>query len=78
MIGWAPFFEPLNAVQQWWYLLLIPMSFGISMMYRAIRSFEYAHYWRSVLVTTGQIVGCIALLAIVLGLWVQVMVPILN
>lgn len=78
MIAWIPFYEPFNEAQQWWYLLLLPMSFGISMMYRAIRDNEYAHYWRNVLITTGQIVGCIALLAIALGLWVQFVVPVLN
>ena len=78
MIGWIPFVEPMNALQTWWYLLLIPMSFGISMMYRALRDSDYTLYWRSVFVTTGQIVACIAILAVLLGLWVQVVIPLIN
>lgn len=78
VIGWIPFLEPLNAAQTWWYVLIIPMAIGISMMYRAIRDTSYAHYWRSVLITSIQIVGCIALIAIGVGLWVQLVIPFLN
>ncbi len=78
MLGWIPFLEPLNFMQQWWYLLLIPMSLGISIIYRSIRETNYSTYWQSVTVMTIQIVFGIAGIAVALGIFVQLVVPLLN
>lgn len=78
MLGWTPFLEPMNAVQEWWYLLLIPMSFGIAIIYRSIRETNYKTYWRSVFVMTIQIVVGIASIAIVLGIFVQFVIPLVS
>ena len=78
MLAWIPFLQPMNAMQTWWYLLLIPMAFGISVVYRSLREETYATYWRSVLIMTGQIVVGIITLAVVLGVFVQKVLPLLN
>ena len=78
MIAWIPFLEPMNAMQPLWYLLLIPMAFGIAVVYRSLRERSYTTYWRSVLVMTGQIVVGIIALAITLGFFVQQVIPLLN
>jgi hypothetical protein len=78
MIAWIPFLEPMNAMQSLWYLLLIPMAFGIAVVYRSLRERSYTTYWRSVLVMTGQIVVGIIALAITLGFFVQQVIPLLN
>jgi hypothetical protein len=77
-LGWIPFLEPMNAVQAVWYLLLIPMAFGISIVYRAMREETYLTYWRSVVVMSGQIILGIVAIAIFLGLFVQLIIPLLS
>mgnify|MGYP006966966553 FL=1 len=78
MLAWTPFVEPMNAMQPVWYLLLLPMVFGISVVYRALREKQYATYWRSVVIMTGQVVIGIVGIAVALGLFVQIVIPLLN
>jgi hypothetical protein len=78
MLAWIPFLEPMNAMQSWWYLLLLPLVFGISVVYRALREENYAKYWLSVVIMTVQIVFGIVGIAIALGLFVQFVIPLLN
>lgn len=78
MMAWIPFMQPMNALQSTWYFLLIPMAFGIAVIYRALREESYATYWRSVVIMTGQIVLGIAAIALVLGMFVQFIIPLLN
>jgi len=78
MMAWIPFMQPMNALQSTWYLLLIPMAFGIAVIYRALREESYATYWRSVVIMTGQIVFGIAAIALALGMFVQFVIPLLN
>ncbi len=78
MLAWIPFLEPCNALQSIWYLLLIPLSLGISLMYRAIRETVKVDYWRSVIIMTGQISVVIAILGVGLGLLVEILIPLLN
>ena len=77
-MAWLPFMQPMNVLQSTWYLLLIPMAFGIAVIYRALREESYATYWRSVVIMTGQIVFGIASIALVLGMFVQFVIPLLN
>jgi len=78
MLGWTPFLEPMNAMQSWWYLLLIPLAFGIAVIYRALREEDYGIYWQSVIIMTVQIVLGIGGIAIALGVFVQWVIPLLN
>tara|TARA_Y100001968_G_C19342270_1_gene710147 strand:- start:434 stop:676 length:243 start_codon:yes stop_codon:yes gene_type:complete len=78
MLAWIPFIEPCNALQSVWYLLLIPLSLGISLMYRAIRETSAGDYWRSVNIMTVQIVVVIAALGVGLGFVVELLIPMLN
>lgn len=78
MVAWIPFLEPLNAMQPWWYLLILPMAFGISVIYKALHENNALNYWRSVFVMTTQIVLGISLLAVVIGLFIQLVVPLVT
>ena len=77
LLAYIPFVEPIHALQDWWYLLLIPLAFGIAVIYKALRSSQLQHYWQSVLVMTGQIVAAMIALALVLVFLVQVLVPLI-
>jgi hypothetical protein len=61
MPPFRPFIDPIE-LHQWWFLLLIPMAFLVSMSYKAVRLQSIEHYWRHVLLMSAQIVvGMIAL-----------------
>ena len=76
MLAWIPFLEPANGLQTWWYLLLIPLAFGLAVIYKAIREPSMSRYWRSVWIMTTQIVFVIAAIAVALGVFVQVVIPV--
>lgn len=78
MLAWIPFLQPMNAVQSVWYFLLIPMAFGIAVIYRSLREESYLTFWRSVVIMTVQIVVGIAAIAIALGAFVQFVIPLLS
>ena len=75
LLSYIPFLHPMNWLHDWWYLLVIPLSFGISVIYRAIRSPTLERFWRTVWLSTAQIVLAMIALAIVLIVLVQVVVP---
>lgn len=75
MIGYIPFIDPLSAIHPWWYLLIIPLSFGISVIYKAMRIGDLRDYWRQVSLMTAQIVLAMIGLAVALVVLVQVIVP---
>jgi len=77
LLAYLPFLEPLPGVQRWWMLLLVPLAFGISVIYKALRMPSLDAFWRSVGVMTVQIVLGMAGLAIGFLVLVQVVVPLL-
>ncbi len=76
-IGYTPFLDPIHALHQGWYLLLVPLAFGISMIYRALRMERLDRYWRAVVAMTVQVVAAMIALALVLVILVQGIIPLL-
>lgn len=74
-VAYIPFLDPLQGAHVWWYLLLIPLAFGVSVIYRAIRLANLERYWRSVWMMTAQIVLAMVALAIALTVLVHVVIP---
>ncbi len=77
LLGYIPFVHPINAVFTWWYLLLLPLSLGVAMVYKALRLESLEHYWREVAVMVLQIVLAMIGLAVALWLVIQVVLPLL-
>lgn len=75
-LAWRPFLDPID-LHGSWYLLLIPLSFFIAMVYRAVRVPDFQGYWRKVLVLTFQIIVSMILLGLASYLIIQVVVPLL-
>lgn len=78
ILAYIPFIHPLNCFHEWWYLLLLPLSFGISVIYKAIRMPTLIHYWRQVALMTAQIVLAmigLALALVVIIVWVIPRLP---
>ncbi|MBT8484276.1 MAG: hypothetical protein HKO59_14660 [Phycisphaerales bacterium] len=77
MLAFIPFLHPIAAVHDWWYLLLVPLSFGIAVIYKAMRLPTLDAFWREVFVMTTQIVVAMIALAIGLAIWVRLVIPLL-
>ncbi len=75
LLGWIPFLEPMNALQDIWYLLLIPFAFGVSVIYKAYHLNTLAKYWREVAMMTLQVVLAMVGLGIALAVLLQVIIP---
>jgi hypothetical protein len=66
LLAFRPFLEPM-ALHDRWFLVLVPIALGVSMVYKAVRVRTMERYWYNVLVMTGWIV--IGMLALALGLY---------
>jgi putative Mn2+ efflux pump MntP len=75
LLAWIPFIEPMPSIDSWWPALLIPLTIGISMIYKALKLPTLEKYVQNVLVMTAQIVGSMILLAVGLYVVVQIMIP---
>jgi len=73
--AWRPFLDPINAFHTWWWILLVPMAFGVSVVYRAVRLPTLERYWPLVLSMTAQIVLAMIALGAALYVFVQIFVP---
>lgn len=73
---WRPFLDPLNLHAYWW-VFLIPLSFGISVTYRAVRMRDLTGYTRAVIVMTIQIILAMIALWIVSYIFVEKLLPLL-
>lgn len=62
LLAWRPFLDPIN-IHEWWWVTIVPLAFGISMAYKAIRVKTLDRYWMNVFVMTAQVVGAMILLA---------------
>ncbi len=74
LLGYTPFIDPIDLQELWW-LTLIPLAWGISMAYKAVRLRPLDKYWKHVTVMTVQIVGGMAGLSIAIFLLIEVLVP---
>ncbi len=77
MVAYLPMLEPLPGVEHWWMLLIIPLSFGIALIYKAARVPSLDQIWRATGVMTVQILLSMVAIAIGFLILVQVVVPLL-
>jgi hypothetical protein len=75
LIAYIPFVHPIAWFHDWWYLLLVPLSFGVSVVYKALRMPRLGRFWQEVAIMTTQVVLAMIGLAICLVLLVQVLIP---
>ena len=75
LIAWVPFVEPMRGMQPFWFLLLIPLAFGIAVIYKALRMDDLHRFWRQALITTVAIVGGVVGLGLLFAMLVQWIIP---
>lgn len=76
-LAYIPFLHPINLFHEWWYLLIVPLSFGISVIYKAVRMPTLEGFWRQVIIMTAQIVLAMIGLAIALVILVVALIPLM-
>lgn len=75
VLAYIPFLYPMDLFHDWWYLLILPLSFGIAMVYKAMRLVDLSRFWREVVAMSIQITLGIIGLAIALMILVQLIIP---
>jgi len=75
LLAYIPFLYPMQLFHDWWYLLLLPLSVGISIAYKAMRLETLDDFWRHVAVMTVQIILGMIGLAVALTILVQLVIP---
>lgn len=76
VLGWRPFLDPLDLHSQWW-AFLVPLSFLISVTYRAVRMRDLTGYWRAVAIMTVQIILAMIALGAAAFCFVEFLIPML-
>ncbi|MCA9289797.1 MAG: hypothetical protein KDA25_01640 [Phycisphaerales bacterium] len=76
-LAWTPFLEPVGWVHTWWYLLIVPLSFGLGMMYKPMRMSRFDRYWREVGIFVGQVTLGVIAMGIALAVLTEFVLPLL-
>ncbi|MCW5757326.1 MAG: hypothetical protein KIT54_08835 [Phycisphaeraceae bacterium] len=76
LLAWRPLLDPIDA-HAWWFLLIFPVAFLLSLSWKAIRVDDIRRLWRSVLVMTVQTVLVLLGLGLAAFLGLTVVLPIL-
>ena len=74
-LSYIPFLYPISLFHDWWYLLILPLSIGISIIYKALRLGSLDHFWHNVVIMSIQIIMSMIGLAIALLILVQWIIP---
>lgn len=56
LLAFRPFLDPLP-LDDVWFLLVVPLSLGVAIVYRAVRAADQRAFYRSVLIMTAQTVA---------------------
>ena len=78
MIGWIPFLQPAGSLGTLWWLLMIPLIFGISIAYRATHDASIEQFWQRVFLFVMKSTLAMGSLALVMYLFVYWIIPILR
>lgn len=71
VLAWRPFIDPMDA-HAWWFLLLLPIAFLVSLAWKSVRIDNVKRLPRPVIVMTAQVV--LAMLGLGLAAFVGLVV----
>ncbi len=72
MIAFVPFVDPLYGGWDWWYLMLVPLTLLIALVYKAMRCEDLTEVPRQTLVASGKLLG--AFLGCAAVLWILLVI----
>lgn len=75
-LAYTPFIDPID-FHDWWFTLLVPISFFVSVAYKAVRVPDMDTFWRQVLVMTVQVVLAMIALGVAAYLMIVHVVPLI-
>ncbi len=78
IIAWIPFLQPAGVPENYWWVLMFPLVFGISIAYRATHDHSIDHFWYRVSLFTAKSILAMGSLALVLYLFVYWIIPIFH
>lgn len=76
-LAWTPLLQPMPGAIQWWWVLVVPLVLGVSVVWKAVRLSAMDRYWREVVTMSVQVLLGMAALAAGLMILVRVIVPML-
>lgn len=78
-LAYVPFLDPLPGVTQFWWVLVVPLAFGVAMSWKAVRGPSLARglgsYWKAVVTMAVQVVLTVVGIAAGLFILVQWLLP---
>ncbi|MFM1830418.1 MAG: hypothetical protein RLZZ558_758 [Planctomycetota bacterium] len=77
MAAWTPLLQPLPGAIHWWWIMVVPMVLGVSVVWKAVRLPAMHRYWREVAMMSMQVLLGMVALAAGLMILVRVIVPML-
>lgn len=75
MLGYVPFITPMHGIQPWWYVLVVPLAFGISLIYKSLHLHDMRRLIVSSLVMTAQIVLAVVALGLAVAIFAVYVIP---
>jgi hypothetical protein len=78
MLAWIPFLQPIPELVGAWYLLCIPLVIGVAMVYKALWIQQDGPWARQVAVMSVLVVAALLLVGVLLGVFVQLIIPTLQ
>lgn len=76
LLAYRPFLDPLP-LDDVWFLLVVPLSLGVALVYRAVRAADQPAFYRSVMVMTLQTVAAMIGLGIGFFTLVEFVLPLI-
>lgn len=78
LVAWIPFLQPMTALGNAWWLLMVPLVFGVSIVHRAVQDPTMDGYWGRVVRLSVKANAMLGLLALAIYLFVYFVIPLLR
>jgi hypothetical protein len=78
ILAWIPFLQPMTALGNGWWLLMVPLVFGVAVVHRAVQDASMEGYWGRVLHLTVKANAILGLIALAFFLFVYLVIPLLR
>lgn len=74
-LGYIPLLQPCGWFGTHWWVLMVPLVFGIAVAYRATHDATIAGFWRGVTRFTTKSMVAMVILAVMMYLFVYLVLP---